>query len=166
MSRNSPKKKRINLDASLVALLSVAFFSQILTFRKFQQYRQQVDFTMSSNLDTMRKEHSRSLEDLKSLVNSGLFKRSQSSDVVVPTNSVPVEKTVEIRPGEYRRLPSGLKLVRCGDWYVSDGVWKYGVGEVSPVGLITNICRGVVFTDLDVFSCVNSPSVRFEKGAL
>lgn len=163
------QKSRVSLDFGLLLLLSVSAISSIVTFRKFSKYQDKIDYTMKSNLETMRNEHKRSLEDLRSIVNSG-FGHSPVVDRKSTTNSVVRPAVVDSASASvYRSLPSGLSIIQCGDWFVSDGVWKYGLGDLSPVGLITNICRGVVFTDIDTFSFCNRPlsvagSVKSEGG--
>lgn len=146
------KKKTVSLDFGLLLLLSLSAISSILTFRKFNAYQKTIDELMKSNLTTLRNEHYKSLADLRKLVSSG-FSRSNSS--LSQTNIVSLDSSSVTVREVFRSLPAGLSVVQCGDWYLTDGIWKYGVGEMSPIGLITNIFRGVVMSDIGTFSFCN-----------
>lgn len=159
-------KSRFPFDGGLLLLLAVSSFSSIYTLRKFSNYQDTVDSTMRSNLETLRDEHRRSLDELRSIVNSGIShslpgnQLSSTNKISINSSSSSFSNSVSAPRSVFRSLPSGLSLIRCGDWYVSDGLWKYGLGDMSPVGLITNITRGVVMTDIDTFSYCNAP-LRF-----
>lgn len=153
------KKKSFNFDSGLFILLSLSLLTSVLTLRKFNKYQKQIDKTVTSNLDIMRNEYQTSLQELKKVVNSGLTGQSITTNRIEKLDSKVKSESKIDKENVYRSLPSGLSICCAGDWRLTDGTFDYRLGDISPIGIITNITKGVVCTDLGVYSFISPRKV-------
>lgn len=155
-----PKKKRkVEFNGPLFIVLVLALVSQLLTFHRFRRYRNEVDETNKNSLCLLQDQHKKALEELKQVVHF-VGSRPSSSTSVVTNNILPGGFSGSSAQSKddiaFRSLPAGLRICRSGDWCLTDDIFFYRLGDVSPIGTITNICSALVYTDLGIYTFINS----------
>lgn len=159
---SKPKKKRaVELNGPLFIVLVLALASQLLTFHRFRCYKNDVDENNKNSLRLLQEQHKKALDELKQVVQFVGSRPSSSPSVVTNHLSTSGFSGLSSQGKDdisFRSLPSGLRICRSGDWCLTDETFFYRLGDVSPVGTITNICSALVYTDLGIYTFINSRS--------
>lgn len=158
MATRNKKRLDLNFDKGLLVLLIVSMITSFVVLVKFRRFEKEIKDVNLRNLEILKQESKRNSAELLKVLNSGLINQDSSvheKEDVKLGNESRSESKFDGEPcfkGEKNRsfssLPHGLSICRNGVFLLTDGINSYDIGELSPVGVITNISQGVVQTDI------------------